>query len=338
MSCRAAGSARPSSSRSPTPGTRERVALLLGQVPDGQTFALDVERDGETVGLNPDLRVTRARAARLRGRSPASWRSADYRTEHHALAEEWRGLVDALPPDWSHLLAQVDLDSSDFVDRAAMLIGPTNPVLVDGVRALQFRSARLVGYGVSVGMAARCLERLDGGEDHRANQDRQGRLRRTSRRDAGPRVARRRTLGLTGDRPQVSLEGDRGQCRARRSRRRRGGPRHSCRRRRQRGRLHRARGVASASSRASRWCPPSASPASGPTESRPISTPRSSGRSHCSRRSRSSSGRRAGGASSTASSAASRRRRSSCTRPASRPCCRPGRLRAPSACACRDPR
>ena len=69
--------------------------------------------------------------------------------------------MDALPSDWSHLLAQVDLDSSDFVDRAALLLGPTNPLLVDGVRALRFRSARLVGYGVSVGMAARCLERLD---------------------------------------------------------------------------------------------------------------------------------------------------------------------------------
>jgi hypothetical protein len=142
------------------PEDAERVALLLGQVPDGRTFELDVERDGETVGLNPDL-VSRA-LARLDAEGLAGELALrDFRTEHHALAEEWRGLVDALPPDWSHLLAQVDLDSSDFVDRAAMLVGPTNPVLVDGVRSLQFRSARLVGYGVSVGMAARCLERLD---------------------------------------------------------------------------------------------------------------------------------------------------------------------------------
>ncbi len=142
------------------PDDVERVALLLGQAPDEQTFVLDVERDGETVGLNPDL-VSRA-LLRLDSEGIAGELAlGDFRTEHHALAEEWRGLVDALPSDWSHLLAQIDLDSSDFVDRAAMLVGPTNPVLVDGVRALQFRSARLVGYGVSVGMAARCLERLD---------------------------------------------------------------------------------------------------------------------------------------------------------------------------------
>jgi hypothetical protein len=129
-------------------------------VPDGETFLLDIERDGETVGLNPDL-VTRALLRLDAEGVSGELLLGDVRTEHHALAEEWRGLVDALPSDWSHLLAQVDLASSDFVDRAAMLIGPTNPVLADGVRALQFRSARLVGYGVSVGMAARCLERLD---------------------------------------------------------------------------------------------------------------------------------------------------------------------------------
>ncbi len=142
------------------PDQVERVALLLGQVPDGETFVLDIERDAETVGLSPAI-VTRA-IARLDSEGiSATLELGDVHTEHHALADEWRALTDALPSDWSHLLAQIALDSSDFVDRAALLIGPTNPLLVDGVRALQFRSARLVGYGVSVGMAARCLERLD---------------------------------------------------------------------------------------------------------------------------------------------------------------------------------
>jgi hypothetical protein len=143
------------------PDEVERVALLLGQVPDGETFVLDIERDAETVGLNPEL-VTRA-VARLDAEGiSAELELRDVHTEHHALAGEWRALVDALPSDWSHLLAQIDLDSSDFVDRGALLLGPTNPLLVDGVRALRFRCARRVGYGVSVGMAARCLERLDG--------------------------------------------------------------------------------------------------------------------------------------------------------------------------------
>ena len=142
------------------PGQRERVELLLGRAADGETFRLDVERDALTVGLNPEvagkvlLRLDEERVA-------GELRLAETRTGRHSLAEEWDVIVDALPPDWSHLLGQVDLDSSDFVDRAALRTGPMNPTLLD-LRSLQFRAARSVGYGASVGMVRRCLERLDG--------------------------------------------------------------------------------------------------------------------------------------------------------------------------------
>jgi hypothetical protein len=78
-----------------------------------------------------------------------------------SLAGHWQALVDELPRDWSHLLAQVDLDSSDFLERGALLLAPANPLLAGGPRSLRFRSARTVGYGVAVEMARRCLERLD---------------------------------------------------------------------------------------------------------------------------------------------------------------------------------
>jgi hypothetical protein len=146
--------------RVPDDDQRERASLLLGREPDGETFSLEVEHDAQTVGLGPEV-VTQV-LARLTGEGvTGELVLAETHTGQHSLADEWDVLVDALPPDWSHLLAQVDLGSSDFVDRAALRMGPMNPLLV-GLRALQFRCARTVGYGVSPGMARRCLERLDG--------------------------------------------------------------------------------------------------------------------------------------------------------------------------------
>ena len=77
------------------------------------------------------------------------------------LAAQWNALLETLPPDWSHLYAEVSVDSTDYVERAALLMAPANPSLLGGPRGLRFRCARSVGYGVSVGMANRCLERLD---------------------------------------------------------------------------------------------------------------------------------------------------------------------------------
>jgi hypothetical protein len=145
--------------RVPDDEQRERASLLLGRNPDGETFRLELERDAETVGLSPEV-MTKLLARLTDEGVTGELQLAKTHTGRHSLAEEWDVLVDALPPDWSHLLAQVDLDSSDFVDRAALRTGPMNPLLV-GLRSLQFRCARTVGYGVSPGMARRCLERLD---------------------------------------------------------------------------------------------------------------------------------------------------------------------------------
>ena len=54
------------------------------------------------------------------------------------------------------------LDSSDYLERAALLLAPANPLRPDArPTVLWFRAARTLGYGVSAGMARRCLERLD---------------------------------------------------------------------------------------------------------------------------------------------------------------------------------
>ena len=70
-----------------------------------------------------------------------------------ALAAAWDALLGRLPPDWSDLYAEVELDSTDFLDRGALLLAPTNPARIGARTALRFRAARRAGYGVAAEMA-----------------------------------------------------------------------------------------------------------------------------------------------------------------------------------------
>lgn len=80
---------------------------------------------------------------------------------HRPLVELWDEAVATLPGDWSDLLCEVALRSTDFIERGALLMAPLNPTR-DGDRvALRFRVARVFGYGASPGMARRCLARCD---------------------------------------------------------------------------------------------------------------------------------------------------------------------------------
>ena len=160
------------------PTAVERTALVLGPaapVRSHGTFRLDVVRSAErsrtsaeTVrrvlrrldgdGIGGRLEVLTATTAEDAVEAASDGDSGETTA---GFAGRWQALVDALPPDWSHALAQVDLDSTDFLDGAALRLSPTNPKAVDGERALRFRTARSVGYGVSPEMARRCFERLD---------------------------------------------------------------------------------------------------------------------------------------------------------------------------------
>lgn len=77
------------------------------------------------------------------------------------LRAQWEQRLRAVPPDWSDIYAQVRLDSTDYLERGALLLAPVNPARYGGPAALRFRSAQHFGYGVSPGMAARCFERCD---------------------------------------------------------------------------------------------------------------------------------------------------------------------------------
>jgi hypothetical protein len=114
----------------------EAVRRLLGRLEDEGI-------DGELKGLG----VQKAPPEELRRKA--------------TLREQWERALAGVPPDWSDLYAEVRLDSTDYVERAALLLAPVNPARYGGAAGLRFRSAHHFGYGVSPEMAARCLERCD---------------------------------------------------------------------------------------------------------------------------------------------------------------------------------
>jgi hypothetical protein len=82
-------------------------------------------------------------------------------TARETLAASWDAEVATLPPDWSDVYAEVELRSTDQMERAALLLAPVNPSRFGGRPAFRFRVAQTFGYGASPGMVRRCLERLD---------------------------------------------------------------------------------------------------------------------------------------------------------------------------------
>lgn len=76
------------------------------------------------------------------------------------LVDAWEDVLRTLPPDWSDLLCELEVGSSDFLPRAALLCAPLNPTRNPEALALRFRVTR-GGYGASSAMTRRCLERLD---------------------------------------------------------------------------------------------------------------------------------------------------------------------------------
>ncbi len=117
------------------------LAALLGRL------------DAEGLGGTLELLSTSERAAVGPSRRP--------RTAPATLAGAWDAVLAELPPDWSDLYAEIELDSTDFLDRAALMLSPVNPARAGGPTVFRFRCARVYGYGASGKMVRRCLERCD---------------------------------------------------------------------------------------------------------------------------------------------------------------------------------
>jgi len=147
----------------------DEAAALLGPAQpyraEPAVLRLSVALDGSATGpTGIDRLLARVDDARLGGKLVAAGsQSAPARPgrEFVPLVQSWDTAVANLPADWSDLFCELDLLSSDYVERAAVLCIQMNPRR-DGRRAaMRFRVAQTAGYGAAPGMVRRCLERCD---------------------------------------------------------------------------------------------------------------------------------------------------------------------------------
>jgi hypothetical protein len=78
-----------------------------------------------------------------------------------ALVDEWTAALELLPADWSDLLCELELTSTDHIEPGALRLAPLNPIQATGRPGFRFRVARNFGYGAAPSMVRRCFERLD---------------------------------------------------------------------------------------------------------------------------------------------------------------------------------
>jgi hypothetical protein len=152
------------------PARRQRAAALLGPASPGQMdeeLTFSVRRAGGGFGVEAagkllaklDEEGIRATLRLVEAVEAATPEQAAPREQ--PLREAWARAVATLPLDWSDLYCELELFSSDHLDRAALLTAPLNPARDPGRRAFRFRVAHSFGYGASPEMTARCLARVD---------------------------------------------------------------------------------------------------------------------------------------------------------------------------------
>jgi hypothetical protein len=147
---------------------RRRAAALLapaGPGLAGRTIHVTVTRSGAGVGPEAIRRmVRRVDGEGIRGTLELA-SSADAPAAppvaRASAATAWDTEVARLPADWSDLLCELELTSSDHIERGALLLAPLNPIQRAGRPGFRFRCAHTFGYGAAPGMVRRCLERLD---------------------------------------------------------------------------------------------------------------------------------------------------------------------------------
>ena len=146
----------------------DRAAALLapaGPGRSGTSLRVTAARGGAGVGPEAVRRLLRRLDAEgISG--TLELLSADtappvHATARQALADAWDAALAPLPEDWTDLLCEVELTSSDHLDRAALLLAPVNPLRAPEGLGFRFRVAHSFGYGTAPGMVRRCLARLD---------------------------------------------------------------------------------------------------------------------------------------------------------------------------------
>ena len=147
--------------------SRRALALLAPAGPGrtGKTIRIETTRSGTGVGPEAIRRMLRRiddegirGTLELVSSTEAPTAPAIPRA---SAAAAWDAELARLPADWSDLLCELELTSSDHIERGALLLAPLNPIQGTGGPGFRFRCAHTFGYGAAPGMVRRCLERLD---------------------------------------------------------------------------------------------------------------------------------------------------------------------------------
>ncbi len=150
------------------PAKATRAAALLGATGagrSGNTVRFSTARRGAGIGPEGVRRLLRKvddegirgelqllDAARAPSAAPPRRRT---------LVEAWEQATAGLPSDWSELYCELELTSTDYLERAALLTAPLNPARYGETPGFRFRVAKHAGYGASPEMVRRCVQRLD---------------------------------------------------------------------------------------------------------------------------------------------------------------------------------
>ncbi|HEY7380980.1 MAG TPA: hypothetical protein VH572_07205 [Gaiella sp.] len=154
------------------PGDLARAAQVLGPMGagrSGSSLVLHVRRAGGAAGPEAARRLfARLDADRVwcvlsldAVEKPEAPAAAAPVADALPLVEQWDAELATLPSDWSDLLGVLEVGSTDFLPRVALLCAPFNPTRDPDVVGFLFRCARTTGYGASPSMVRRCLERVD---------------------------------------------------------------------------------------------------------------------------------------------------------------------------------
>ena len=157
------------------PSDLPRATQVLGSIGAGKVgsaLVFHVRRAGGTQGaqaarrlfarLDDDRTWCKLEQSHVRLSEPAAAPSSgeDVPAER-SLADSWDAALSPLPADWTDLLCELEVASSDYLDRAALLCAPLNPARDAPRLVFTFRCSGRSGYGSSRAMARRCFERLD---------------------------------------------------------------------------------------------------------------------------------------------------------------------------------
>ena len=173
-------------------GTLSATSSRFHVTPVGRRPGARAQRSSRR--LDRQAHLGHARAARRRSGRARRARAATPAARATSLVEAWDEALATLPPDWSDLLCELELDSSDHLPRAALLGAPMNPTRVPGRDRASLPRVAASRATASRRDGAPLLRAHGRGGDHGSDHGPARALRHGERRHPGPRLARRRSL------------------------------------------------------------------------------------------------------------------------------------------------